>query len=255
MSQEEKTQQPAKGAAASKQQATGWSAEEQAAMKARAKEMKAEAQKIREALQKADQPGLASEDKAALGELEKAAQKLEKAIEEARMSEAGQKASEVGEGSGGAALRLRAGIGGGVGRGVAAPARVERAVDRCVGRVVVVACRIVGCPGVGARSEVEVGARPGVSTARGQRHEQRAQRRTHAGSVTAASGARHGAAVGMTYATSTPGPSGSPIPIHSTSSTVHAMPNATEYGTIAAINVPRPASRSYCRANTMMIAM
>ena len=43
MSQEEKTQQPAKGAAASKQQATGWSAEEQAAMKARAKEMKAEA--------------------------------------------------------------------------------------------------------------------------------------------------------------------------------------------------------------------
>ncbi len=43
MSQEEKTQQPAKGAAASKQQATGWSAEEQAAMKVRAKEMKAEA--------------------------------------------------------------------------------------------------------------------------------------------------------------------------------------------------------------------
>lgn len=43
MSQEEKTQQPAKGAAASKQQSTGWSAEEQAAMKARAKEMKAEA--------------------------------------------------------------------------------------------------------------------------------------------------------------------------------------------------------------------
>lgn len=43
MSQEEKTQQSAKGAAASKQQATGWSAEEQAAMKARAKEMKAEA--------------------------------------------------------------------------------------------------------------------------------------------------------------------------------------------------------------------
>jgi len=43
MSQEEKTQQSAKGAAASKQQSTGWSAEEQAAMKARAKEMKAEA--------------------------------------------------------------------------------------------------------------------------------------------------------------------------------------------------------------------
>ncbi len=41
MSPNEETQQSAKGAAASKKQSAGWSAEEQAAMKARAKEMKA----------------------------------------------------------------------------------------------------------------------------------------------------------------------------------------------------------------------
>lgn len=52
------------------------------------------------------------------------------------------------------------------------------------------------------------------------------------------------AAQGAGYSVGAPGPSGMSKPIHSDIMTVHAMPKATEYGSIAAMSVPRPASRS-----------